>query len=233
MSEQKRMAKKNRRHLRRRRLAQGISVGKRSAVALALGLGLTAAASAEAGIIYTSLGPSGQSITDGSLDFLTFPGQSYPQFYLKHIGGSSYRRAGIYSYYNNNSIVTNRSTYSAALLAKGQIIGYGLPGELSWSSAYDGVTLGGVHQDNGPYGNFLGEKGYAGLSFDLEDGTHYGWAQLFMDLEANSVTLFGYAYETEVGQEIEVGQTPLPGSLLLLASGAAGLLAYRRLTRGK
>lgn len=56
MSAKKRLPKRNRRHLRRERLAQGLSIGKGSAMALALGLGLTAGAPAEASIVYQNLG---------------------------------------------------------------------------------------------------------------------------------------------------------------------------------
>jgi hypothetical protein len=45
-----------------------------------------------------------------------------------------------------------------------------------------------------------------------------------------SLTLFGYAYETDAGVPITAGAVPIPGSILLLGSGlmGLGLLGWRR-----
>jgi hypothetical protein len=85
------------------------------------------------------------------------------------------------------------------------------------------------------YGNseFLAPgPGYVGFSFTADDGTHYGWMQVNMDGAAhNAFTLVDYAY-AGVGEDITVGQVPEPGSLGLLATGAIGLLLWRRKRRG-
>jgi len=221
MSEHKRMAKKHRRRLRRRRLAEGISVGKRSAVALALGLGLTAAASAEAGIIYT---PLNQTISNDWLTFLNYGGS--PQFLLSHYGYAFYGSARVYgASYSHNAAVNNYGF--AAVLAKGQ----GINGSLTWGYGY--ATNLGANYYSYKYGDWPGKTGYLGLRFDPGDGTHYAWAKLTMPEDAGYLTIDGYAYETQVDTPIYAGQTPAHSSLLLLASGALGLLGYRRMRRGE
>jgi hypothetical protein len=76
--------------------------------------------------------------------------------------------------------------------------------------------------------------GYVGFSFEADDGTHYGWLQVYMNGAAlNAFSLVDYAYENIAGQGIHVGTVPEPGSLGLLATGAIGLLMWRRARRGK
>ncbi|MHB0961250.1 MAG: PEP-CTERM sorting domain-containing protein [Pirellulaceae bacterium] len=76
--------------------------------------------------------------------------------------------------------------------------------------------------------------GYIGFSFDAGGGTQYGWLQVSMDTGApkNAFTVVDYAY-AGIGERILAGQTvvPEPGSLGLLATGAIGLLLWRRKRR--
>jgi len=210
------------------------TIAKQSTAVLALGLGLAVGAPAEAGIVYT---PVGQTFSNDVLEFLDYPGTGN-MFGIAHVGYSnpylSYNYAKIRYITCTNASVAVSDNYYVSLLNKGEIIS----GALSWY-AY-GSTLAKVNTDYNnntyKYGYFLGKKGYIGLQFDAGDGTHYGWAEVFMPDDASSVTLFGYAYETEVETDILAGAgdpnpVPLPGSLVLLASGAAGLLAYRRMKR--
>lgn len=221
MSEQKRMARRNRRHPRRS-VAEGLSLGKGSAVALALGLGLTAGAPAEAAIIYT---PLNQTFDNSSLDFLNYLGS--PQFRLYHYGSAFYGGAWVYGASSSHKAAVNLYGY-AAVLAKGQKIN----GNLTWGNSYYGTYLGGNFNYN-KYGDWPESTGYLGLSFDQADGTHYAWAKLTMPEDASYLTIDGYAYETQADMPIDAGQTPAPSSLLLLASGALGLLGFRRLQRRK
>ena len=70
--------------------------------------------------------------------------------------------------------------------------------------------------------------GFVGLKFNTGAGVQYGWARLDMSGSPdNHYTLVDYAWG-DVGDTIVTGQIPEPGSLALLAVGAAGLLAWRR-----
>ncbi|MHB8971577.1 MAG: PEP-CTERM sorting domain-containing protein [Pirellulaceae bacterium] len=79
-------------------------------------------------------------------------------------------------------------------------------------------------------------EGFIGFSFDAGNGgTQYGWLQVNMEGGPhNAFSILDYAY-AGVDEGILVGQTsavPEPGSLGLLATGAIGLLLWRRKRRG-
>lgn len=77
--------------------------------------------------------------------------------------------------------------------------------------------------------NTAGE-GYLAFKFFDGVGTAYGWVRFRMDGEpGNSFQLLDYAYGA-AGDKVFTGQKviPEPGSLGLLAIGAAGLLLWRR-----
>jgi hypothetical protein len=84
------------------------------------------------------------------------------------------------------------------------------------------------------YGDFVSapfpETQYAGLRFDLADGTHYGWIEARTDFNEVTLTRFGYESEPGVGTTAGAG-VPEPGTLALLALGAAGVAAMRRRSR--
>lgn len=74
--------------------------------------------------------------------------------------------------------------------------------------------------------------GFIGFKFSSPQGTEYGWAQLTMDEGApgNAFTLKDFAW-ADPGTPIFTGETtavPEPGSISLLATGAVGLLLWRR-----
>ncbi|MHB8866388.1 MAG: PEP-CTERM sorting domain-containing protein [Pirellulaceae bacterium] len=76
--------------------------------------------------------------------------------------------------------------------------------------------------------------GYIGFSFNAGAGTQYGWLQVTMDTGTpkNAFTVVDYAY-AGIGERIRAGHAavPEPGSLGLLATGAIGLLLWRRKRR--
>jgi hypothetical protein len=69
------------------------------------------------------------------------------------------------------------------------------------------------------------EKDYTGFEVLVNGRTHYGWMSFTMNSD-NTLTLHDIAIETN--QDTGITVVPEPGSLLLLAAGAAGILAYRR-----
>ena len=72
----------------------------------------------------------------------------------------------------------------------------------------------------------LGTAAYVG--FGLGSGTqfNYGWIKLAVSADAQSITIYGWAYNDVVNQSITVGQIPAPGAFALLAMG--GLVGRRR-----
>lgn len=79
-----------------------------------------------------------------------------------------------------------------------------------------------------PLDNFAGIRGYAGVVFDIPGGSpHFGYLDIEMDAERNSVTLYGGAYESLANAPIST-PVPEPTSLALLAAGAAGVATWRR-----
>jgi hypothetical protein len=100
----------------------------------------------------------------------------------------------------------------AAVVAPGATVG---PDTTGWR---EGVSL----------DSFLGTRGYAGVVFDIPGGSpHFGYLDIAIAADRSSLTLYGGAYELEPNTPIRV-PVPEAGSLVLLASGAAGLAAWRR-----
>jgi hypothetical protein len=77
-----------------------------------------------------------------------------------------------------------------------------------------------------PYGEFGGDPAFAALQFNLPDGEHFGFVAL-RDPPA-SLTVIEIGYETEPNTGLVTPALPEPGTLALLAAGAAGVLALRR-----
>lgn len=73
---------------------------------------------------------------------------------------------------------------------------------------------------------FSFDNNYLGFRFDRDGSIYYGWAEV--NITEIELTITRWAYENEAGVAIRAGAIPEPGSLALLAGGAAGLMTLRR-----
>ena len=103
--------------------------------------------------------------------------------------------------------------------------GFVSPGSSAFFPGYGTLAFRGGYANS----QWLGAGiGFVGIRFNNGAGIQYGWARLNMaGAPDNHYTLIDYAWG-DVGDTILTGQIPEPGSLALLAVGAAGLLAWRR-----
>ncbi len=71
---------------------------------------------------------------------------------------------------------------------------------------------------------------FIGLEFPISGSLHYGWVRVSLDVIAGTFVVHDWAYESDPGVGIEAGATgvPEPGTLGMLAAGAAGLASLRR-----
>jgi hypothetical protein len=84
-------------------------------------------------------------------------------------------------------------------------------------------------------GSFIhGRRAFIGLLIELDgEGPYSGWADIETVGAYGDYVLHGFAYESTLREPIIAGAVPEPPALLLLATGAAGLVALRRHRRGK
>lgn len=87
-----------------------------------------------------------------------------------------------------------------------------------------GTFAGVLPQSNFPYGG-----GYMGFELTEPDGVHYGWLRVENDgSDGMEYYVFGritgFAYETEPGLPIRVGEIPEPNSCVLALLGAVAAL---------
>ncbi len=92
---------------------------------------------------------------------------------------------------------------------------------------YSYGVIGTISSVFGPCDWLPGDRGAAGLMFQVEANTHYGWADLTFNADG-STTINRVAWDNAPDTPIHVPVIPEPNSLALLALGAVGVLARRR-----
>ena len=70
-----------------------------------------------------------------------------------------------------------------------------------------------------------------GLSFTLNDGTHYGWMQISVSDGDPNAVVHSWAYNLTPGESIPAGVVPEPATGALLLAGAATFAARRQWKR--
>lgn len=210
--------------------------------ALAGGSALAVTASADAGIVYVDipdvvLGPGNGDFdldmnSDGTVDFV-FSFRNTPYTYGEFNGiylANASATGGVAGF-------ENVGYFYPYALAQGDVIGPGNVvdnpglGTLAFNYVYQGSTY-------NLYGEWVyGVKdGYVGLRFNVGGKDYFGWARLDVEADTLITTIKDFAYNSMPSQRILAGQTtsvvPEPSSLGLLALGAIGVLAHRRLRKG-
>ncbi len=205
------------------------------AYAAATGAALALSTGADAEIVYS--GPQDVTVTGNGLKNITMAGKDLSFVQTVYHGtvipsaGTAHVQAAVHG-----GIVVFAEGEAASLFAKGQAIGgthtsYG--GILRKKALLSGGTVSAIgHWGPGTVDEFMGVK---------ISGDELGWIEVKVSDDGNGypdeIQLLGWAYNDTPGGAINAGQTsdntsatPEPGitALGLLASGAAGLLAWRK-----
>lgn len=195
------------------------TLAKRAAYSVAAGAAAMTAASAEAEVRYS--GVQDISIAQFSAQDLNLDGDAYTDILLKnYVFGANYQGATV-NFYPGKVVGFNTGINYATALSFGDTIDAGATagGPFAVSLAYP-------NNPNSEFDNATGA--YIGLEFPINATSHFGWVRVTIDNAAGTFVINDWAYNDTPGEGLFAGQVPEPGTLGLLAAGAAGLAAVRR-----
>lgn len=196
-----------------------LSLARKAAYTLAAGAATGAAATdVDAAIVYS--GVYDIAVASGFSQNINLDLDGYQDINLQNFTfGGPYQGASI-SYGPGQLVGFNNGLAYVLALAEGDLIdattvGPGFFGALAYgsypNSEFDSAT-----------------DAYIGFSFPSGPNLFYAWMRVSIDNAAGTFIIHDWAFETEQGKGIHAGQVPEPGTLGLLAAGAAGVSALRR-----
>jgi hypothetical protein len=141
--------------------------------------------------------------------------------------------AGFYIYgVGGNGVWANQPFDSRWVVAMnaGETIGSSMTPVASWYSNPDGAIFCACVGGIGCLGYYAGlDSAYAGLRFQLNGETHYGWLRVGAPIpDLNGGWIYDYAYDTRPDAAIFAGAVPEPSSFALLGLGGIALWLFKR-----
>lgn len=186
---------------------------------LAAGAAATATGAANAAVQYS--GTQNIAIAQFSSQDLDLDGDTYNDILLKnYVFGGNYQGATV-NFYPGKVVGFSTGLSYATALSAGTTID-----AAATSGGPFAVSLGYANNPNSQFDNVTGA--FIGLEFPINATSHFGWIRVDIDNAAGTFNIVDWAYEDQPGVGIEAGAVPEPGSLALLAAGAAGLASIRR-----
>lgn len=140
-----------------------------------------------------------------------------------------YSRGSLIEPYGSNAIVTSTKTTSfAAALNSGDFIG---PTSDLGNNKHKflknfGNTF--VDIEIGEWPHDITQTRVVGLQFDIGGSTHYGWAEVGVQLGSSDLVVGQVGYESIPDTPIGIAGVPEPSSMALMLAGAAGIAALKR-----
>lgn len=197
------------------------------AYGVASGTAFAMATTASAAIIYTEANLDA-SYGSENIDMDNFGNDEFRIAHTASGAGTNFNAfAGIYDLLAGASWINQSGPDGAARLSYGENISYYAPGTDQWWGTDNNTLF--IFSNGMGYGAFPG-PGYIGVRFEIDISTHYGWIHIETDGAGDWLNISGWAYNDVDGASIKAGQQviPIPSSLALLATGAAGLATLRR-----
>jgi hypothetical protein len=202
--------------------ASPASLSRKLAYSLAAGAAAGTAATADAAVTYSGL--QDLAIGQFSAQNLNLDGDAYNDVLLKNyvFAGGNYQ--GLYvNFFPGKAVGFNAGLNYATALNSGFLVD-----SASTSGGVFAASL--AFGANNPNAQFnAADDAFIGLAFPIGGVTHYGWLRVDINNAAGTFVIRDWAYESSPGVGIVTGAgIPEPGTLGLLAAGAAGVAALRR-----